>query len=99
METVSTKPLSWQKLRHILDAAGVLEAGWRLAAKRDSDMIAVVWFPGTRAPGKRRTDKLVKALTANGIAFREEEASTTGRTTCAAAFGIPKAAPATPATV
>jgi hypothetical protein len=78
------KPLSWQKLRHILDAAGVLKFGWKIGAKRGTDMIAVVWYPGDKSPGKRRVDKLTRALDAAGITYREETTGNCSR------FGIPR---------
>lgn len=86
-----SRPLSWQRIRHLLNAAGVLDVGWKIASKRDGEVLAVVWYPGKKAPGKRRTEKLIKALTANGIAFREDTAATVGKLDAAAAYGIPRA--------
>ena len=77
-----TKPLSWQKLRHVLDAAGVLAQGWKIGAKRTGDMVAVIWFPGDKPPGVRRTDKLLKVLLANGVTAIRQDANS---------YGIPKA--------
>jgi hypothetical protein len=72
---MENRPLSWQKLRHILGEAGILDQGWQIGSKRDSDMVAVIAYPGPRPPGKRRVEKLIKTLQSNGIAFREQDAN------------------------